>query len=136
MKKLVLALSVALAACATTTASTEHNHHDISTAGIASTWDDARINQILERTQRLHLAPDMSALSAGEREAVRELLLAGERMHELYLGQRHPQARAAAAWVAEHPANTAVRDLASSTQPLIARALPLSLSFDQPRSSP
>lgn len=129
MKKLVLALSVALAACATTTASTEHNHHDISTAGIASTWDDARINQILERTQRLHLAPDMSALSAGEREAVRELLLAGERMHELYLDQRHPQARAAAAWVAEHPENTAVRDL------FLLSAGPIATTLDNTREA-
>jgi hypothetical protein len=124
MKQLVLALSVALAACATAAAPTaEPNHHEVSTAGIAPTWDEARANAVLERTQRLHLAPDLSALTAGEREAVRELLLAGERMHLLYMEQRHPQARAAAAYLAEHPELTAARDLFQMNSGPIATTL-------------
>jgi hypothetical protein len=124
MKQLVLAFSVALAACATTAAPTaEHNHHEVSTVGIAPTWDEARANAVLERTQRLHLAPDLSALTAGEREAVRELLLAGERMHLLYMEQRHPQALAAAAYLAEHPELTAARDLFQMNSGPIATTL-------------
>lgn len=112
MKKLVLALSVALAACATPTPPAgEPNHHAISTAGIAPAWDAARADALLARTERLHLAPDVSALTPGEQIAVRELMAAGERLHQLYLAQRHPQAVAAAAYVAEHPEQTRERDL-------------------------
>jgi hypothetical protein len=124
MKQFVLAASLALAACATAAAPTaEHNHDQISTAGIAPTWDEARANAVLERTQRLRLAPDLSALTAGEREAVRELLLAGERMHLLYMEQRHPQARAAAAYLSEHPELTAARDLFQMNSGPIATTL-------------
>ncbi len=98
-----------LTACATAPAA--EDHHAISTAGAAPTWDAARIQPILDRTQRLHLAPDLSALTPGEQAAVRELLAAGARMHQLYISQRHPQARAAAAYLEEHPELTQARDL-------------------------
>jgi hypothetical protein len=65
----------------------------------------------LQRTQRLHLAPNLSALSPGERVAVGELLRAGERMHQLYIAQRHPQALAAAAYLAAHPELRGENDL-------------------------
>lgn len=90
------ALGLGLSACVTP-------HPTISTEGIAPAWDTARIDPILARTQRLHLAPDMSALSEGERTAVNELMQAGERMHLLYLAQRHPQGRASAVYLAAHP---------------------------------
>ncbi len=109
MKKLVLALSVALAACATATPA--EDHHAVSTAGIAPAWEPARADALLARTERLHLTPDLSALTPGEQVAVRELIAAGERMHQLYLAQRHPQGVAAAAYVAEHPELTRERDL-------------------------
>lgn len=106
MRISILALSFFLAACATAPASAP-----ISTAGIGPAWEGARSAPILERTQRLHLNADLSALSAGEREAVRELMAAGERMHRLYLDQRHPQALAAAAYLEAHPELGAERDL-------------------------
>ena len=106
MRTLALAVSLALAACATTATSPP-----VSTASIAPAWDAARIEPILGRTQRLHLAADVSALSAGEQAAVRELLAAGERMHQLYIDQRHPQARAAAAYLEAHPELRGERDL-------------------------
>jgi hypothetical protein len=109
MKRLVLALSVALAACATATPA--EDHHAVSTAGIAPAWEPARTDALLARTERLHLAPDLSALTPGEQVAVRELIAAGERMHQLYLAQRHPQGVAAAAYLAEHPEFTRERDL-------------------------
>ena len=111
MKKLGLSLALAaLAACATAPAGHEAERA-VSSAGIAASWDAARIDPILARTSRLQLAPDVSALTPGEQVAVRELMQAGEIMHALYMEQRHPQALAAAQFVAEHPELTGVRDL-------------------------
>lgn len=69
------------------------------------------MDTVLSRTQQLTLAPDVSALSAGEQAAVRELLAAGERVHRIYMQQRHPEALAAADYLAAHPALTKARDL-------------------------
>jgi hypothetical protein len=95
--------------------------------GIAPTWDEARIAPILERTQRLHLAPDLSALTPGEHAAVRELLAAGERLDRLYLLQRHPDALAAADYLAAHPELGAYRDL------FRLNAGPIATTFDNTR---
>jgi len=97
--------ALALAACATAPAA------PVSTAGIGPAWESGRAEAILGRTQRLHLAPDVSALTAGEQVAVRELLAAGERMHALYLQQRHPQAAAASVYLEAHPELAGERDL-------------------------
>lgn len=83
----------------------------VSHEPFAPSWDEARIQQILGRTQRLHLAPDLSALTPGEREAVRELLAAGERMHLLYMQQRHPQALAVQSFLRRNPDLVGERDL-------------------------
>lgn len=80
-------------------------------AEMAPALEPAAAQAILNRTQRLHLAPDVSALTPGEREAVRELLAAGERLHRLYMLQRHPQALEAEAYLAAHPERTVERDL-------------------------
>lgn len=103
----VLALCLALAACA----APARTAAPLSAAGVASAWDAARIEPILQRTQRLHLAADVSALSPGEQAAVRELLAAGERMHRLYMAQRHPQALAAQAYLDAHPELAGEHDL-------------------------
>jgi len=104
MRSISFALVLGLAACATAPSAP-------STAGIAPTFDAARTAQILARTQRLHLAPDLSALTPGERAAVTELLAAGERMHRLYMDQRHPQALTTAAYLEAHPELSGERDL-------------------------
>lgn len=109
MRNLSFALALGLTACATAP-STEH-HGAPSTAGIAPSWDAARADAVLQRTQRLHLAPDLSGLSGGERVAVGELLQAGQRIHQLYMGQRHPQALNAEAYLADHPELTRESDL-------------------------
>lgn len=109
MRNLGFILVFGLVACASTPAM-EH-HGPPSTAGIAPSWDAARADAILQRTQRLHLAPDLSGLSEGERVAVRELLQAGERMQQLYMAQRHPQALNAAAYLVEHPELTRENNL-------------------------
>lgn len=87
------AAAFCLAACATQPPS----------PAITPTWSAEQIAPILARTQRLHLAPDVSALSDGERAAVRELLAAGERLHRLYMDQRHPDALAAVDFLAANP---------------------------------
>jgi hypothetical protein len=101
MRLIALLFAVALAACASATAP----------SSIAPVWSEAEIRPILDRTQRLHLAPDLSALTPGERAAVRELLAAGERMHGLYLDQRHPDALAAADYLEARAELGAHRDL-------------------------
>ena len=93
---LAFALALPLAACATPAADAPATPAPVSTAGIAPSWSDAQIQAVLARTQRLHLAPDLSHLTAGEQAAVRELIAAGERLHRVYMNQRHPQALAAA----------------------------------------
>lgn len=100
-----LAFAFVLAACATAPSVPS------STQAIAPAWDAGRTEAILARTQRLHLAPDLAALSPGEQIAVRELMAAAERMHRLYMEQRHPQALAAADFLAAHPENAGERDL-------------------------
>jgi hypothetical protein len=104
MRTLILAAAFALVACATTPA-------PAPTTAIAPIWSAEQIAPILARTQLLHLNPDLSALSAGERAAVGELLQAGERLHRLYMDQRHPEALAAADYLAAHPELGAHRDL-------------------------
>src|SRR5690606_10213968 len=95
------AAALALAACATAPAAPAFS--PARTGGQAA--------PSLARTQRLHLAPDLSALTSSERAAVAELLAAGERLHRLYMDQRHPQALAAADYLAAHPELEAQRDL-------------------------
>jgi hypothetical protein len=104
MRNLLLALAVSLAACATAPATP-------STAGIAPIRDAVWADAILTRTQELHLSPDLGALTIREQSAVRELIAAGQRMHQLYMHQRHPQALAAEAYLAAHPERSRERDL-------------------------
>ena len=47
---------------------------------------------IVEKTQTIRLAPDLSQLSAGERAAVEKLIQVGQIFQQLYELQRHPQA--------------------------------------------
>jgi hypothetical protein len=109
MRTILILLALGLTGCAS--AEWNGGAAPVSTAGIAPAWDAARIEPILARTQRLHLAPDLSALTPGEQAAARELLAAGERLQQLYLQQRHPQALAAAAYLETRPDLSGLRDL-------------------------
>ncbi|MGD9816725.1 MAG: NUDIX hydrolase [Hyphomonadaceae bacterium] len=114
-----VAAALALAACATAPAPPPQD--------FAVTWTDAQFAQVLERTQMLHLAPDLSALTAGERRAVANLLQAGERLHRLYLDQRHPQAVAAYDFLARRP------DLAAARTLFALNAGPIATTLDNTR---
>lgn len=60
-------------------------------------WGLARSGEILDKTLSVRLAPDLSHLSASERQAVELLLEAGEILHTLYLRQNHQEAEKARA---------------------------------------
>lgn len=58
-------------------------------------WAVEQANAILDKTLRVHLAPDLGYLTSGEREAIEHLLEVGSIMHRLYLESRHVEALAA-----------------------------------------
>src|SRR5262249_14486942 len=100
LKYLTLAAAISLAAVTASAAPT-----------IGPRWNDAQMDAVLQRTQRLRLAPDLSALTPGEHAAVRELLAAGERLNRIYMQQRHAQAIPAAEYLAHRPELTKQRNL-------------------------
>jgi hypothetical protein len=55
-------------------------------------WPLEKSQPIVEKTQEIRLAPDLSRLSAGERAAVGKLLEVGKIFQDLYEDQRHKQA--------------------------------------------
>jgi hypothetical protein len=58
----------------------------------AGYWPYEKSQPIIEKTQTIRLAPDLSRFSAGEKLAVRKLLAVGEIFQKLYEDQRHAQA--------------------------------------------
>ncbi|HEV2905417.1 MAG TPA: zincin-like metallopeptidase domain-containing protein [Pyrinomonadaceae bacterium] len=58
----------------------------------AGYWPREKSQPIIEKTQTIRLAPDLSQLSAGERTAVSKLLEVGKIFQGLYEEQRHKQA--------------------------------------------
>lgn len=54
-------------------------------------WPEERSRALLDKTQTLRLAPELSHLTAGERVAVGKLLEVGKISQELFEMQRHPQ---------------------------------------------
>ena len=55
-------------------------------------WPLEKSQPIIEKTQTIRLAPDISKLSDGERKAVAKLIEVGKIFQRLYELQRHPQA--------------------------------------------
>jgi hypothetical protein len=55
-------------------------------------WPIEKSQPIIDKTQTIRLAPDLSTLTAGERKAVESLLIVGNIFQGLYELQRHPQA--------------------------------------------
>jgi Zincin-like metallopeptidase len=58
----------------------------------AGYWPLEKSQPIIDKTQTIRLAPDLSQLSAGERAAVTKLLEVGKIFQEIYEDQRHKQA--------------------------------------------
>jgi hypothetical protein len=61
----------------------------------AGYWPETKSQEILAKTQTIRLASDLSALTAGEQTALKELLEVGAIFQEWYEDARHPQALAA-----------------------------------------
>lgn len=61
----------------------------------AGNWPVEKSQPLIDKTQTIRLAPDLSNLSAGERAAVAKLLEVGKLFQSLYEKQRHPQALSA-----------------------------------------
>ncbi|MGB0908113.1 MAG: NUDIX hydrolase [Maricaulaceae bacterium] len=74
-------------------------------------WNAEQSAPILAKTMRLRFPYDDSLLSEGEKLAVKELLLAGERLHTLYLEQVHPDARAVEAALSKPDARKDLQEL-------------------------
>ncbi len=58
----------------------------------ANYWPLEKSQPIIEKTQSIQLAPDLSALAPGERQALAKLLEVGKIFQSLYEEQRHVQA--------------------------------------------
>ena len=55
-------------------------------------WPLEKSQPLIDKTQTIRLAPDVSHLSGGEKLAVAKLIEVGKIFQELYEQQRHPQA--------------------------------------------
>lgn len=58
----------------------------------AGYWPLEKSKPLIDKTQTIRLAPDLSKLSDGERKAVAKLTEAGQIFQKLYEEQRHPEA--------------------------------------------
>jgi hypothetical protein len=61
----------------------------------AGYWPLEKSQPLIDKTQTLRLAPELSHLTAGEKQAVEKLLAAGKIIQRLYEHQRHPEALSA-----------------------------------------
>jgi hypothetical protein len=61
----------------------------------AGYWPLEKSQPLIDKTQTIRLAPDLSQLSAGERRAVAKLLQVGKIFQSIYEDQRHKQALSA-----------------------------------------
>jgi hypothetical protein len=57
-----------------------------------ATWTGQHTREVLEKTQTIRLAPDLSTLTSGERTALAKLLEVGQLFQDLYEDSRHRQA--------------------------------------------
>src|SRR5688500_15222107 len=66
----------------------------IKTAGLSQGyWPLEKSQPIIDKTQTIRLAPDITHLTPGERSAVEKLIEVGKIFQGLYEKQRHPQAQ-------------------------------------------
>lgn len=94
MKQLLtLALIFAVTACALGQAGQRRKTPENAPSALpAGYWSREQGKALVEKTQTVRLAPDLSHLTEGERRAVAKLLEVGGIFQELYENQRHPQA--------------------------------------------
>ncbi len=91
MWKQLLILTVSLSFLASTLAQTRSGMKT-NNALPPGYWPQEKSQPIVDKTQTIRLAPDISHFSAGERKAKEKLLEVGKIFQTLYEQQRHPQA--------------------------------------------
>src|SRR5207253_9050452 len=84
----VLTLPILFASTSAQTGS-RMNSADILPVGY---WPLEKSQPIIDKTQTIRLAPDLTQLSEGERKAVTKLLEVGKLFQNIYEEQRHKQA--------------------------------------------
>src|SRR4030095_7075000 len=91
MQKQLLSVSILFLAIASVVAQTKT---PMNTRGSLPSgyWPVEKSQPIIDKTQTIRLAPDVSHLSAGERAAVAKLLEVGKIFQQLYEDQKHHQA--------------------------------------------
>ncbi len=88
-------------------------------------WNNTQVDQVLERTLAVHLAPSLEHLNSNERQVLNLLLEVGSIFQHLYEQSQHPQAHAALeALVSAHPPGP--------DDPLISRLAQLYWLFNGP----
>ena len=98
MKKLLLISTTLLIAACSPSVETPVQDSQIENSQIATeslfdeAWSEEITSAILDKTMRIRFAYDQSDLSENERAAVEQLLLAGDRLHDMYMEQDHPHA--------------------------------------------
>ncbi len=89
-----IALAVLLATCAASGSAVFASAIAQPAATSPAAWTPAQTQEILDRTETIRLAPDLTRLSPGERVAVAKLIEVGRIFEDVYEDQRHPEARA------------------------------------------
>jgi hypothetical protein len=74
-------------------------------------WPETKSNEILAKTETIRLAPNVSALTSGERAALDDLLNVGGIMQRLYEESRHHQALRAYADLLKRPRTKETQNL-------------------------
>lgn len=90
MKSIVAALL--LFTCFMSTSAQKRQRGNSDQTLPAGYWPLEKSQPIIDKTQTIRLAPDLSQLSAGERSAVTKLLEVGKIFQSIYEEQRHKQA--------------------------------------------
>ena len=91
----VLSLALSLLSCSPTDDQNEapdSSQTHANSSILVGAWSEQQVDEILSLTQTLHLAPDVSQLSASEQQAVDKLIAVGNIFNDLYELSRHPQA--------------------------------------------
>lgn len=86
-------LALTLVSCALIYAQTARREPNVTANLPRGYWRPEQSQPIIEKTQTIRLAPDLSSLTAGEREAVAKLLEVGKLFQQIYEEQLHHQAR-------------------------------------------
>jgi hypothetical protein len=92
MTKLFAALLMALTVCSIAQRGSTMNSQTTLSPGY---WPLEKSQPLIDKTQTIHLNPDLSKLSDGERIAVQKLIAVGQIFQKLYEQQRHPEALSA-----------------------------------------